>query len=181
MLFIFTQTGSNREKVEDIKRAIAGYTSDNCNCVFSSQYIVDAKLACGNDKDNEFIFVGSLLSTGELNSTAIRDTILQEYLRRSEMVNVVGEMYQINNYCSAQVVEEATYRCLAANPLQATIAPTSGKSAVNLAIEIAIGAGAGLIFFLLLFAGCLILCMCCLRRDVRTKYKEPRTDDLNIQ
>ena len=142
---------------------------------------MDAKLACANDKDNEFIFVGNFLSTGELNSTAIRDTVLQEYLGQSEMVMIAGKTYRINSYCSAQVLEEETYRCLAVDPLSVTVAPTSGKSAVNLAIEVAIGAGAGLIFVLMLLVGCLILCMCCLRKDVRTKYKEPRTDDLNIQ
>jgi hypothetical protein len=158
---------------------VSNYISDNCNCVFSPQYIVDAKLACGNEKDNEFIFVGSLLSTAELNSTAIRDSILQDYLRRNEMVNIAGAAFQVNSYCSALVLDESDFRCLASD--EATVAPISGKSAVNLAIEIAIGAGAGLVFFMLVFIGCLILCICCLRRDVRTKYKEPRTDDLNIQ
>lgn len=176
-----TQTSSNSEKISDIKEAISGYIRDNCDsCVFSPQYIVNAKLVCGNDKDNEFIFVGSFLSTAELNSTAIRDTILQEYVIRSEMVaNVAGEMLKVNKYCSALVLDEVNYGCVADG--SPTLAAVSGKSPVNLAIEIAIGAGAGLVFFLLLFAGCLVLCICCLRKDVRTKYKEPRTEDLNIQ
>lgn len=134
---------------------------------------------CGNDKANEFIFIGSVLSTGELNSTVIRDTLLQDYLSRSETVDIAGQVFQINPYCAPIVVEEDTHRCVASD--QATIAPTSGKSAVNLAIEIAIGAGAGLFVILLLFIGCLVLCICCSRREVRTKYKEPRTDDLSIQ
>lgn len=174
------QTGNNDEKIADIKQAISGYIGDNCNCrAFSPQYIVDANLVCGNDKDNEFIFIGSILSTGELNSTVIRDTHLQDYLLLREMVNVAGQMIQIDPYCSALVLEEETYRCLAAG--EATHAPISGQSAVNLAIEIAIGAGAGLFIFLLLFIGCFVLCLCCARRDVRTKYKEPRTEDLSIQ
>lgn len=174
------QAGSNSEKISDIKEAISRYIRDNCDtCVFSPQYIVDAKLACGNEKDNEFVFVGSFLSTAELNSTAIRDTVLQEYIRREMEVNVAGEMLQINRYCSAQVLDEVNYGCYADG--KPTLAAVSGKSPVNLAIEIAIGAGAGLVFFLLVFVGCLVLCICCLRRDVRTKYKEPRTEDLSIQ
>ena len=143
---------------------------------------MDSKIACANEENNEFIFVGSVLSTGELNSTVIRDTVLQEYLLRNETVNVAGQMIKINRYCSAVVLDESTHRCVAAPGVQATKTPTeAGKHALNLAIEIAIGVGAGLLVFLLLFISCLVLCICCSRREVRTKYKEPRTDDLNVR
>lgn len=174
------QADSTDRKISDIKQAISDDIRDNCNCqVFSPQYIVDAILVCENEKDNEFIFIGRILSTGDLNSTYLRNHFVQKYLSRSEMVTIDGQPLKINNYCSATVLEEGNYACLASG--EPTLAPTSGKSAVNLAIEIAIGAGAGLFLFLLVSIGCLILCLCCSRREVRTKYKEPRTDDLNIQ
>ena len=174
-----SQSGSNDRMIEDIKEAIARYVESSCNCVFSSQYFVGAKLVCANEKVNEFIFIGDVLSTGGINSTVIKDTYLLQYVQREETVNVDGQPIRVNGYCSPDVLEEETYRCLAAG--ESTIAPTSGKSAVNVAIEIAIGAGAGLVVILLLFVGCLVLCICCSRREVRTKYKEPRTDDLSIQ
>ena len=132
--------------------------------MFSSLYIVDAKLVCSSDKDSELIFIGSLLSTEELNSTDIRDTLLREYLLLGATVNVAGQMIKINNYCSAVVVEEETYHCQAA--LTATIAPSSG----NDPLFIGIGVGMGLLVILLLL-GCIIVTWICFsRRRLRSKY-----------
>ena len=179
-VFIIWQGGDNDQKIADIKEALSSYISDHCNCqVFSPQYIIDASLACSQDNDNEFIFVGKILSTGEVNSTFLRRNVLQEYVQRSETVMVDGQPLKIDNYCSSTVLAEGNYRCLAEG--DTTVATISNKNAVRTGIEIAIGVGAGTLVCLLVSIGCLILCMCCMRREVRSKYKEPRNDDLDIQ
>ena len=136
-------------------------------------------LVCGQGSDGEFVFLGSLLSTGDRNSTYLTEELLQTYLHQKERVNVDGVALRIDDYCSTQVLEDDNFLCLAAG--DPTNAPTSGKSAVNLAIEIAVGIGAGLFLFLLVTVGCLILCICCTRRDVRSKYKEQKSDGLHVQ
>ncbi len=140
---------------------------------------MDTKLVCAGDKDNEFVFIGSILSTGDLNSTFIRDELLQDYLYGTPKISVNGVPLTINNYCSVTVLDGDNFVCLAAG--DPTKAPTSGKSAVTLAIEIAVGIGAGLFLFLLVTVACLILCLCCTRRDVRSKYKEQKTEELHVQ
>lgn len=123
--------------------------------------------------------MGSLLSTGDLNSTAIRDGVLQEYLNEQESVSVAGQVVAVDNYCSGVVSDEVSFTCLASG--DPTLSTSVHGSAVNFAIEIAVGIGAGLFLCLLLALGFLVLCICCSRKEVRKKYKEPKVDDLNIQ
>lgn len=153
------QSESNDQKVEDIRQAISNYISDNCNCqVFSPQYIVDAKLVCLGD--NEVIFTGKILSTGELNSTSIRDNIVQEFLHSAETVNIDGQPLRVDNYCLAVVLEAENYDCV---PYGEPTDPPTATRVLGLDFKIGIGAGAGLFLLLIVSVCCLTLCCCCNR------------------
>ncbi len=179
---ILFQSGDNNRKIDDIKEAIALGVLHTCNChVFSSQYLVDANLTCeiNTNGNNEFIFIANVLSTGEINSTYLRDEYVQQYILKGESVAVDGLPFAINEYCSSNVIGEGNTRCLSYG--DPTVGPGAGKSPVKSAIEIAIGVGVGLFVILLIAIVFCVLCICCTKRDVRTRYKEPRTDDLSIQ
>ena len=171
-------------KIQSLKDSISVYVSRNCSCLFTSNYIVDASLNCELTMPHEVILVGGILSSGETNSTFLRDTSVQNFLNSMDgkVLNVGGTNVTLNSYCSAAVANKGDLRCLAQEGRATSATKAAGSdSALRIGIYVAIGAGVGLFLCFLLVIAAMVLCICCSKREVRSKYKESRNDDFNIK
>lgn len=170
-------------KIQVLKDSISAYVSANCSCLFTSNYIVDATLNCEKSDTNEVILVAGILSSGDTNSTYLRDNTVQNYLNSMDgkMLKVTGYNLTLNSYCSP-VVFDKSHHCLAqAGSATVASATAAGRVALKIGIYVAIGAGAGLFVCALMVIAAMGLCICCSRRAVRTKYKEYNNGGFHVQ
>ncbi len=145
---------------------------------------MNATLNCEETAPDEVIFVAGILSSGNTNSTYLRDTTVQNYLNSMDgkPLKLGGSNVTLNSYCSPAAINKGDYRCLAQDgKATAATATAAGRVALRIGIYVAIGIGAGLFLCFLLVIASLVLCICCSKKEVRTKYKESRNDDFSVQ
>jgi len=170
-------------KIQSLKDSIAAYVTTNCNCLFTSNYIVDTTLKCDQTVPHEVILVGEILSSGETNSTFLRDTSIQNYLNSMDgkTLNVGGTNVTLNSYCSPAVVSKSDLRCLAQEGRATSATAAGSDSALTIGIYVISGVGACLFLCFLMVIAAIVLCICCNKKEVKSKYKESRNDDFNIK
>ena len=168
-------------KIQAMKDSISAYVSTNCGCLFTSDYIIDGTLNC--EQTDEVILLASILSSGETNSTYLRDTTVQDYLNSMDgkVLKITGYNLTFNSYCSATVISKTDHRCLAQVPTTGSSPVNGGRVALQIGIYVAVGVGAGLFLCFLVVIASLVLCICCSQREIRTKYRESRNDDFHVQ
>lgn len=177
----FSQKIDVEQKIAEIEHILAEYIVTHCNCdIFSDQYITQGMLMCGTNQ-REFIFQAKVLSTADTTGQEFRDNFIQKMVNEKPIVSIAEQAYQVDSYCSVEIVNLGTSYCYSDNPTVGVSQHNDTKTPYQLAIEITAGAGAGIFLVILVVLGFCIACCCCSRKSVKRKYHEPHREGLDIQ
>ena len=143
-------------KLSDILAAISSAIAQQCQCQYTTSFIANGRLMCGND-ESEFIFQGELVTTDSKTADEIRN-LTQDWVLKKPLVGIGNTMYQLNPYCSVVVDELGETSCDAISPTEPEPSTTSESPHFTL-LEITSVAVMGFLFIVVVAS---ILVICCL-------------------
>ena len=104
-MLLLLQTHDGAEKLNAVLEHISSQLKLRCSCLFSSKFIANGELACGDRRTNSIIIRGNLIGLDN-TSAALLHSHLQQWVDSSPRIEVTGVFLDILP-CSTYLISEA--------------------------------------------------------------------------
>ena len=147
------------EKASEISSTIVSYLLENCECPYSLEYVINARLFCGSD-ESTVIYQSNLLNTDGQTALDLL-TLIQAWAEEGPEITVFGVTREVDPYCLVNVTDvNNADDCVPLVPTTAesTMLESTRPSHFTAAIAGGVAGGVATVLVVLVLAVVLYMC-----------------------